>query len=688
MDLNQLNQAQYEAVTLDPARNGAIIAGAGTGKTRVLTFRIAALLEQEMDPQSIVAVTFTNKAAGEMRNRLGELVGKAQAIHVRLHTFHGLGLKLVQKYGSILGYTDPSKIRPIDTEDATALLRRLIKNRLTDTEQKVHKPSILMKQITDWKDAGKLPDTVKIDGNSELAQMQRIALSLYPLYEKEKLQSGVVDFADMIIMPVRIFDIRPEVTERFHRSLQQILVDEFQDTNPLQMRLLEQLSNRGESVPCFVVGDDDQSIYGFRGATSGIFRYYLERFPDPALIRLEQNYRCNPLILEAANTVIANNQERIGKTLFTDNQVADFLTVLSSQDDKEEANRIANLARQQIEAGIPPDEIAILFRKNAHTRPFEESLFRAGVPYRILGGTPFFARKEIKDALAYLRLVFSTEDNEAFVRAVTVPPKGIGGKRLDTLRTAAQRTGQSLFSLAMGGPDTKQRLFCRQILEFQEVYRSEGLKRLVQTVVEQSKLAEYYESKEKEKGEERAENLRELISAAFDFHHRFHMGETATAEMSPLPGDELSEFLTEAVLDADGATKTERQPAIQLLTIHKSKGLEFMSVFVPVIEQGEFPTQQAEKADDIEEERRLFYVAITRAKRFLTLSHAYYRRRSFQSSVPDFAQPSRFLAEIPPHLFVHPLQSVTQPAALPQPRKGPVQIPAFSRPKSIAGDLF
>ena len=679
-----LNSAQREAVITPPDVHGAIVAGAGTGKTRVLVHRMAYLIQQGIHPSRITAVTFTNKAAREMRDRVCAIVGEENALALRMGTFHSIGLKILRRYGQQLGLRKPQTLRPLDAEDASALLRRVMKDRLSEGERELIKPSEALGIITYWKDRGLLPGDVTEQATIEWA----LAKKLYAPYEQEKTQSNTVDFADMIFMPVRLLQARPEIAQRMHQGLSQLLIDEFQDTNPLQMTLVNLLTDCGRAVPTFVVGDDDQSIYSWRGADAGIFRLFLGQYTPAHLVRLEQNYRCSSLILDAANAVIARNVKRMDKTLFTDNAVGDFIQLRAYRDAEGEADAVAEAIRQCLENGEKPDQIAILYRKNSFSRLLEHALLRYRIPYRIYGGTAFFGRKEIKDALAYLRLVHDRTDDEAFVRAVGAPPKGMGAKSMSVLRAVAQSKSLSLCEAALQTQHGKVLDFMQQVDVWAHIYQERGLGDLVYFVLRDSGLEEYYLTKEKEKGEERVENLSELLTAARIFHHDYHMGETNSRSMAPKPGDPLSEFLTEAILDADGAAAASKsEAAVQMMSVHKSKGLEFDRVFIVGMEQGEFPSAKAaETREGLEEERRLFYVAMTRARHHLHLSLAQYRMRFGGEMNHGRSVPSPFLEEIPPHLLDHELQDAGH--RLPNPRKMESAEPHPALSSSGAADLW
>lgn len=656
--LDILNPQQYEAVTLPLDVHGAIVAGAGTGKTRVLVHRIAHLIQQGIDPSRITAVTFTNKAAKEMRERVSSLVGDEQAQHIRLGTFHSIGLKIIRRHGLKLGLKKPEYVRPLDEEDACALLRRVMKKVLTEDERDVIKPAEAFSIISGWKDHGLTPGDIE----PQWMEIPQLAHRLYAPYEEEKTHSNTVDFGDMIFMPVRLLRANPIIAQKMHNGLSQVMIDEFQDTNPLQLELISLLTNGGRSVPTFVVGDDDQSIYSWRGADAGIFKNYLDLYVPNKLVRLEQNYRCSSMVLDAANAVIANNTQRIEKTLFTQNPGGNLIKMNAYRDAESEANSIVSDISGYIKNGEQPDHIAILYRKNQFSRLFEHAFLRNKVPYKIYGGMAFYARKEIKDALAYLRLVHDNADDDAFVRASGAPPKGIGPKMLNDLRELAKQKSSSLWDAAFISANQKLRKFVTDVKDMALLYDREGLAGLVAAVLEQSQLREYYMSKEKEKGEERAENLNELLTASRIYHHDYHMGQTNASSIAPKPGDQLSEFLTDAILDADGAGKSSnREPAVQMMSIHKAKGLEFDRVFVVAVEEGEFPAEMSTQTmEGLEEERRLFYVAMTRAKKHLSISYTHHRLKFSMGGMSSTAGPSIFIDEVPEHLYETDVCEITK----------------------------
>lgn len=652
--LDGLNPPQMEAVRMPMDTHGAILAGAGTGKTRVLVHRIAWMVRQGVPPSRILAVTFTNKASREMRERITALVGKEAAGSLRLGTFHAIGLRLLRKYGIAIGLHDAAHLVPMDEDESVALLRRVMKEQECDLT--TEKPRDHYQQIQSWKDRGIAPEKVPRQHHAS----GELTRHLYPRYESEKRRSQAVDFADLIMLPNIIFDVRPDIAERVQRGLSQVLVDEFQDTNAEQNRLIGYLTGDGAAVKTFVVGDDDQSIYGWRGAEAGIMQRFISRYQPNHLVRLEENYRCNPVVLEAANAVIAHNQERIGKNLWTQRMDAHPVSLRMYGDGDEEADGVAEEIADRLARKVPAQDIAVLYRKNMLSRGLERALVQLGIPYRVYGGLTFYQRKEVKDALAYLRLVSNPHDDGAFRRAVVTPRRGIGDKKLLELTDRCRRNGSSLWTEAVLEGKGKWPAFTEDIARLTAMYRAEGLGAVSRAVVLATGLRDFYIETARERGEERAENLDELVRAADMFHHRFRTGQTGVTSVAAQPGDVLSEFLTEAVLESDaGGRNASRSDVVSLMTVHKAKGLEFGHVFVIGLEDGEFPKLSSNGSGNIEEERRLFYVALTRSKHALYLSYAAHRQRfgwrddeeNDEEDGPQLFGRSRFLSEIPQHLL-------------------------------------
>ncbi|MBU2723879.1 ATP-dependent helicase [Acidithiobacillus ferridurans] len=653
-----LNAAQEEAVVLPLDAHAVILAGAGTGKTRVLTHRIAWAIEQGMDPASIVAVTFTNKAASEMRERLRALVGDAVAQNLRLGTFHSLGLKVLRRYGHILGFRNPERLSPMDQDESVALLRRVMKAYDAGIDLKIEKPRDHYGLIGHWKDKGLEPQQVRPQKEAS----RELTRHLYAAYEKEKFASQTVDFADLILLSNRLFRTREDIAKTFQKKLRMILVDEFQDTNPIQLEFIHHLSNTGKSVSTFVVGDDDQSIYGWRGADADIFQTFMNHHQPCELVRLEENYRCTSVVLDAANAVIQHNETRIGKNLWTQRQDVGPFGLSVYADGDREADAVAEQIGTALQQGASPKEIAILYRVNAMSRPLEKALIVRSIPYKVFGGLNFYQRREVKDAMAYLRLTADPRDDAAFMRAIAVPRRGIGAKTIEGWQTAARARGASVFDVVQGETKPAVAAFLHLLNDLRVAYRDAGLVGLAKACVFTTKLDEFYIETAKERGEECVENLRELISTAGVFHHRLRTGGIAQESIAHHPGDPLSEFITEAVMDSDAAVHlSKKAETVSLMTVHKAKGLEFPHVFVVGLEEGEFPKISPFRESNIEEERRLFYVAMTRSKYQLQMSYALSRwkfgREDTEMAGIDDAHSgeggvsSRFLSEIPSHLF-------------------------------------
>lgn len=664
--LDHLNPAQRESVCLPMDRHGAILAGAGTGKTNVLTHRIAYAIRSQIDPETIVAVTFTNKAAAEMRQRVQSLVGEEAAEKIRMGTFHSLCLKIIRRYGGYLGLDRFETITPMDEDESTALLRRVMKEGFPELNLKIEKPRAHYATISRWKDHGLYVEDVP-QQKTERLQLSR---KLYAAYEREKKRSQTVDFPDLIMMSNLIFRQHKELAEVFQNRLRMVLVDEFQDTNPTQIEFIAHITGKGQRVPTFVVGDDDQSIYGFRGAQSSIMQTFLDEYSPNHLVRLEQNYRCTSTILDGANKVIANNEQRIGKNLWTERQdVGHFHFTVYDDGDQEAravAEQIESLVHQQ---GVSPADIAVLYRKNTLSMSIEKGLVLRNIPYRVYGGLNFFQRREIKDALAWLRVVLDPLDEMAVVRAISVPKRGVGPKTLEDWRNAARSDKRSLWSIIQDSPKKDTQDFVRTVKHLRHLYEEKGLVSLADAAVYQTGLANFYITTAKERGEECVENLKELITTVSMFNHEMRAAGNKSESLANTPGDMLSEFLSEAVMNSDSRSGKNRQKhTVSLMTVHRAKGLEFPYVFLIGLEDGEFPKITDHGFCDIEEERRIFYVGMTRSKLSLFLSCAKYRRsfdnkkqNSYEEDEPDTSSHlpddivSRFVREIPKHLLGEPI---------------------------------
>ncbi|MGY5732258.1 DNA helicase II [Vibrio chemaguriensis] len=631
--LDGLNDKQREAVAA-PLENLLVLAGAGSGKTRVLVHRIAWLMSVEQaSPFSIMSVTFTNKAAAEMRGRIEELM-MGSASGMWNGTFHGICHRILRAH-----YLDaklPEDFQIIDSDDQQRLLKRLIKAQNLDEKQW---PA---RQVSWWingkKDEGLRPS--HIDAYHD--PVTKTYLQLYTAYQEACDRAGLVDFAEILLRAHELLRDNKFVREHYQARFKHILVDEFQDTNNIQYAWLRMMA--GPDCHVMIVGDDDQSIYGWRGAkVENIEKFTLE-FPSVNTIRLEQNYRSTKTILEASNTLIANNTERMGKELWTDGNVGEPISVYSAYNELDEARFAVNKIKEWQENGGALNDAAMLYRNNAQSRVLEEALIQAGLPYRIYGGMRFFERQEIRDALSYLRLMANRNDDAAFERVVNTPTRGLGDKTLETIRRAARDRGCTMWeaSLAMldeqvlpGRAAGALSRFVELITALEDDTLEMPLHEQTDHVIKYSGLFAMYEQEKGEKSKARIENLEELVTAT----RQFERPEEAE-EMSL-----LTAFLTHAALEAGEGQADEFEDAVQLMTLHSAKGLEFPLVFMVGVEEGMFPSQMsAEEAGRLEEERRLCYVGMTRAMQKLYITYAEMRRLYGQDK---YHKPSRFIRELP-----------------------------------------
>ena len=646
--LDSLNEAQREAVSA-PVGNLLVLAGAGSGKTRVLVHRIAWLLQLEgASPWSILAVTFTNKAAREMRGRIEELLGMPVG-GMWVGTFHGLAHRLLRAHWQEAGL--PQAFQILDSDDQYRLIRRVLKS--LDLDEAKWPPRQAQWFINGRKDEGLRPQHLDDGGDPYQRQMIRI----YQEYQAACERGGLVDFAELLLRAHELWLNRPDVLHHYRERFRHVLVDEFQDTNTIQYAWLRLLCEGQNNL--FVVGDDDQSIYGWRGAKVENIQSFDRDFPETRLLKLEQNYRSTGTILKAANALIARNPARLGKELWTADGEGEPINLYSAFNEVDEARFVVERIRQFIDEGHARDEIAILYRTTAQSRQFEERLIQLGIPYRVYGGLRFFERAEIKDVLAYLRLLANRDDDGAFERAVNMPPRGIGPRTLDGVRSHARDFGCSLWQGAMdllkGGALPKRAAnalnsFVGLIEELDVATASLVLPEQVDHVIATSGLPAHFEKSRDGKGIDRKENLEELVNATRQFEY-----EVADDEL-----DDLTAFLSHAALEAGEAQGDAHESCVQLMTLHSAKGLEFPLVFLVGMEEGLFPHSMS--ADDpvrLEEERRLCYVGMTRAMQRLCLSHAESRRLHGSENYP---LPSRFIREIPAELLqeVRPARQFSQ----------------------------
>jgi DNA helicase-2/ATP-dependent DNA helicase PcrA len=625
LHLELLNPEQLAAVTL-PDEHALILAGAGSGKTRVLTTRIAWLVKGGRTvPSRILAVTFTNKAAREMLTRVTTMM----ALNPRgmwMGTFHGLANRMLRAHHREAGL--PQAFQILDSQDQLALVKRLAKSLNIDDER--FPPRELAWFINGAKEegqrAGDLPVT---DENT-----RRMA-DFYAAYDEQCQREGVVDFPELLLRSYELLKRNEILRAHYAQRFQYVLVDEFQDTNRLQYRWLKLFLSPQNWYFC--VGDDDQSIYTFRGANVGNMMDYEREFKVKRVIRLEQNYRSHGNILDAANALIANNRNRLGKNLWTDAGRGEPIRVFEGQSDADEARWIVEEVQALAREGTSLSHMAVLYRSNAQSRVVEHTLFSRGIAYRVYGGLRFFERAEVKHALAYLRLIAMPDDDNAFLRVVNFPPRGIGARTVETLQDSARQKGTSLFQAAEG----KVAQFTGLINQLKSETQGLPLHELVEIVVAKSGLIEHYRTERE--GTDRIENLDQLVNAATTFTEEEREIESGEA------ADPLTAFLTHAALEAGEHQAGEGQDALQMMSVHSAKGLEFDVVFLTGLEEGLFPHEQSvTERDGLEEERRLAYVAITRARKRLYLSHAQTRMLHGQTR---YNVPSRFLEEIPQNLM-------------------------------------
>ena len=673
--LANLNPEQLAAVTL-PEGNALILAGAGSGKTRVLTTRIAWLLQTgQVSPGGVLAVTFTNKAAKEMVTRLTSML-PVNARGMWIGTFHGLCNRFLRAHWKLANLTSTFQI--LDTQDQLSAIKRLMKQYNVDDERFPAKQTQWF--IAGAKENGDRPRDIEVRSDDD-----RKKVELYQLYEEQCQREGVVDFGELMLRSYELLRDNDAVREHYQRRFRHILIDEFQDTNKLQYAWIKMLSGKtvdGRFLPgagnsVIAVGDDDQSIYAFRGARVGNMADFVREFDVQRQIKLEQNYRSYSNILDSANALISHNTNRLGKNLRTEQGPGEPVRVYESTSDFAEAQWMVEEMRQLVREGIARKEIAVLYRSNAQSRVIETALFNASVPYRVYGGLRFFERAEIKHALAYLRLIENKDDDTSFLRIVNFPPRGIGARSIEVLQDASRGSGRSLHDAvsAVGGKaGTNLTAFVAKIDVLREQTEGVSLRGIIELVLDHSGLIEHY--KADREGADRIENLEELVNAAESFVTQEGFGRDAVA----LPIDELRQslvsqglnpnlpvldevmelapdaetgetlsplaaFLTHAALESGDNQAQAGQDAVQLMTVHAAKGLEFDCVFITGMEEGLFPHENSmSDHDGLEEERRLMYVAITRARQRLYRSHSQTRMLHGQTR---YNLKSRFYEELP-----------------------------------------
>lgn len=637
--LDSLNADQREAVSAEPG-NLLVLAGAGSGKTRVLVHRIAWYIETgQASPYSIMAVTFTNKAAAEMRARIERLLDQPTR-GMWVGTFHSLAHRLLRAHWQEAGL--PESFQILDSEDQYRTVRRVIRSMNLDEAN--FKPREAQWFINARKDEGLRPENIDPHGDATTEQM----VYIYKNYQEACERSGLVDFAELLLRTFELFRDQAAIREHYQHRFKHVLVDEFQDTNSLQYGWLRLLV--GEESTLFAVGDDDQSIYSWRGARVENMQAFEQDFKHSRLLKLEQNYRSTSTILKAANKLIANNNARLGKDLWTDGEEGDRIGVYMAYNETDEARYVIDHIKQAPEQGKAYTDYAILYRVSAQSRVLEEALMQARIPYRVYGGMRFYERAEIKDALAYVRLARFHDDDASFERIVNTPTRGIGNRTVDELRTLARKDNCSMWNAALHIVEHKLMSaralnalenFIKLIQKMKQAESEATLDEHVDQVIKLSGLIEHFKKEKGEKGLARIENLEELVTASGEFE----IGDEEELEEM----DALSAFLSHAALESGETQAGDSSDCVHLMTLHSAKGLEFPDVYLVGMEEGLFPHQRSsEDLIQLEEERRLCYVGITRAKKTLTLTYTQHRRLHGSDYYP---QSSRFIDEIPSDLL-------------------------------------
>ena len=641
---SELNESQWGAVR-ECEHPLLVIAGAGSGKTRVLTYKIAYLLERGYAPWEVLALTFTNKAAKEMNERISSIVGVGKSRGLWSGTFHSIFARILRAESQFIGFE--SNFTIYDSSDARSLIKSIIKELKLD--DKTYKPSKVQGRISDAKNRLMLPQVYAADthmtsrdARDNMPDVHRI----YTEYFKRCRTSRAMDFDDLLLYTFLLFDKAEEVRKKYAQRFRYILVDEYQDTNYAQHAIVNLLTKDNHHI-C-VVGDDAQSIYSFRGANIDNILQFNRQYPEAITLKLERNYRSTQNIVDAANSIIRHNKEQIEKTVFSENEKGEKILLMPSSSDKEEASKvIGHISRLHRSEDVALSEIAILYRTNAQSRSFEDALREKNIPYRIYGGLSFYQRKEIKDIIAYFRLVTNLNDEEAFKRIVNYPARGIGNTTLQKIFTASREHNVSLWAVAEHptqygvalnkGTLSKLESFCNLITDFRSRVTNMGAFDFATELLQYSGIKEDLQKEDGPEGQSKRENVEELLGAIRSF-------ERETTEETGRETIVLSEFLQQSALQTDADEQDDDTPKVTLMTIHSAKGLEFEAVFVTGLEDGLFPGSQARFFPrEMEEERRLFYVAVTRAKRFCFLSYAQSRFRYGQFEISD---PSPFIAEI------------------------------------------
>ena len=629
--LENLNEAQRDAVC-NLSKNSLVIAGAGSGKTRVLIQRILWLIEDnDFSPFSILAVTFTNKAAREIKSRLSESLN-ISIDSMWVGTFHGICYRILR--ANYQKCSLPKNFQIIDSDDQVRIIKRIMKDNEIDNSQ------IIPKQVA-WYINKKKDQSIRSDKTKNEDFINTQYNKIYKIYEEYCNKTGLVDFGEIILRTLELFKNEKETKSYYHKLFKCILIDEFQDTNTIQYELIKIMTGKDSSI--FAVGDDDQSIYGWRGAKIENIKKLQKDYKNTQVYRLEQNYRSTGNILNAANSIILNNSSRMGKNLWTEDKSGDLIKIFSANDEIDEANFVVENIQNYISEDYKRSEISILYRSNAQSRLFEEKLIAKGIPYKIYGGFRFFERAEIKDVIAYMRLATSNNDDNSFERIVNTPPRGIGEKTKSLIREFSKNKKISLYDSIPKA--VEESVFSKKVEEslisfynliqtIHSIIQKDDLPSQIKEIIKITNIKSIYEKNKTEQSRSKLENLDELISAAHEFLNS-DLDENETI---------IDAFLTHTSLESGEGQGNEWDECVQLMTLHSSKGLEFPIVFLVGLEENLFPSRMSIEEENLEEERRLCYVGITRARKKLYISYAQMRR---QYGSDNYCLPSRFLNELP-----------------------------------------
>lgn len=618
MDIKSLNNKQKEAV-INTDGPMLILAGAGSGKTKVLTTKIAYLIEEKgIDPYNILAITFTNKAANEMKERVKNMLD-IDTNMIQISTFHSFGLSIIKRHYEKLGFK--SNFTIIDSDDSLSTVKRILKD--MNLDPKFFNPKTIRNKISSAKNELMTPVDLDKFTNNEIDE---VTVKVYTEYQNKLKINNSLDFDDLLMLPIVLFNENKEVLKYYQERFKYILIDEYQDTNHVQYILTKMLSAKYKNI-C-VVGDPDQSIYGFRGSNYKNILNFEKDYKNTKVILLEQNYRSTKNILGAANDIIKNNKNRKEKELWTDNNIGDKIKYKRCDDEKDEAHFVVSNVKKLMNDGCPLEEIAVLYRTNAQSRNIEEAFLRENIPYKVVGSFYFYNRKEIKDLISYLKLIYNPSDDISLNRIINVPKRGIGLKTMENLTTKANILNESLFNTIDSGKELE---FKKLILEFQQMSEELSLTELVDLVLDKTGIRKELEQEDTIESQGRLENLEEFKSITKSFEDREGI-------------ISLSEFLDEISLVSDKEEYKNRTDVVTLMTVHSAKGLEFNNVFIIGLEEGVFPhTMSLCDNNEIEEERRLCYVAVTRAKEKLTILNT---KRRLLYGQDSYNPPSRFIGEI------------------------------------------